>query len=177
MDKYLLISISLCCLLTACSSMNMAPGGVGTDFAARMPEHIETGGKKMVLVDPNVHAWGAYNKEGNLIRAGIATSGGAICPPDANESNCKTTSGTFHVFATSGSRCYSKTFPRPNGGGLMPYCMYFHNGEALHGSPDDIVIERNISHGCVRMRIPDAQWMYENFAGVGTTVKVMPYDS
>lgn len=175
MRKLLLfsLSVSLSTLLTSCC--NVTSSSFGTSYAARLPGHLDTGGKKMVLVDPNVHAWGAYNKDGDLIRAGIATAGGAVCPPDANESDCRTTSGTFRIMTTAGSRCASKTFPRPTGGGLMPYCMYFHNGEALHGSPDDIVIERNISHGCVRMRIPDAEWMYTNFAKVGTTVKVLPY--
>ena len=57
----------------------------------------------------------------------------------------------------------------------MPYCMYFNKGEALHGSPDSIVVEDNISHGCVRMRIPDAEWMVTQFAQVGTKVVVLPY--
>jgi hypothetical protein len=147
------------------------------DFAARLPSHENTGGKKLVLVDPNVHAWGAYDTNGNLVRAGIATAGGAICPPDANEDDCRTTSGTYHIMAMRGEECVSRKYPRPRGGGLMPYCMYFNNGQALHGSPDDIVVENNVSHGCVRMRIPDAQWMWGNFAQIGTTVKVVPYSS
>ncbi|MES2219109.1 MAG: L,D-transpeptidase [Pseudomonadota bacterium] len=147
------------------------------DFTSRMPAHENTGGKKLVLVDPNVHAWGAYGTDGNLIRAGIATAGGAVCPPDADEDDCRTKSGTFHILSMRGEECISKKYPRPKGGGLMPYCMYFNNGQALHGSPDDIVVENNVSHGCVRMRIPDAQWMWSNFAGIGTTVKVVPYTS
>jgi lipoprotein-anchoring transpeptidase ErfK/SrfK len=54
--------------------------------------------------------------------------------------------------------------------------MFFNNGEALHGSPDNTVIEANVSHGCVRMRIQDAEWMRENFADIGTTVIVLPYN-
>ena len=155
--------------LTGCSCLN-------GNYYARLPEHIDTQGKKLILVDPNVYTWGAYDANGDLVRAGIATSGGSVCPPDANESNCRTSIGTFRITSIGGARCASKVYPRPNGGGLMPFCMYFHNGEALHGSPDDIVIENNVSHGCVRMRIPDAEWMTSNFAQVGTTVKVLPYN-
>jgi lipoprotein-anchoring transpeptidase ErfK/SrfK len=148
------------------------------DFSTRLPQHEDTNGKKMVVVNPNVHAWGAYDKDGSLVRAGIATAGGAVCPPDAEgESDCRTGSGTFRITSMRGADCYSRKYPRPHGGGLMPYCMYFNNGQALHGSPDDIVVENNVSHGCVRMRIPDAEWMWSNFATVGTTVKVVPYES
>lgn len=145
------------------------------DYSARLPQHYDTNGKKMVLVDPNVHAWGAYDKDGSLIRAGIATAGGRVCPPDADEADCRTKMGTFHIMSLGDGGCYSKTYPRPHGGGLMPFCMYFSNGEALHGSPDDIVMDDNVSHGCVRMRIPDAEWMRYNFAQVGTKVVIMPY--
>lgn len=147
------------------------------DYERRLPPYIETGGKRMVLVDPNVHAWGAYEKDGQLVRAGIVTAGGSTCPPDADpgEKDCRTGIGTFHITSIRGEDCYSKKYPRPNGGGLMPYCMYFNKGQAMHGSPDDIVVEGNISHGCVRMRIPDAEWMTTQFARVGTPVKVLPY--
>jgi lipoprotein-anchoring transpeptidase ErfK/SrfK len=145
------------------------------DYSSRLTAHMNTDGKKMVYVDPNVHAWGAYAADGQLIRAGIATAGGRVCPPDADEADCRTGRGTYHITGLGGSGCYSKTYPRPDGGGLMPYCMYFNNGQALHGSPDDIVVEDNVSHGCVRMRIPDAEWLHNNFAQVGTKVVVAPY--
>ena len=157
-------------LLAACASTSR-------DYASRLPQHVDSSGTKMVLVDPNVHAWGAYDSNGDLVRAGIATAGSAVCPPDADpgESDCRTGIGTFRISSIGGGDCYSHKYPRPNGGGLMPYCMQFHNGQALHGSPDDIVVENNISHGCVRMRIPDAEWMTTNFAQVGTKVVVVPY--
>ena len=146
------------------------------NYESRLPHYLNTGGQKTVLIDPNVHAWGAYNENGELIRAGIATAGGAICPPDADgELDCRTGMGTFHVTSLGGEDCYSKTYPRPKGGGLMPFCMYFNNGQALHGSPDNILLEANVSHGCVRMHIPDAEWMRYHFAQVGTKVIVVPY--
>ena len=148
-----------------------------TDYAIRLPQHLVTQGKKLVLVDHNVHVWGAYDSDGDLIRAGIATAGGAICPADADEEDCRTNAGTFAITLMHGEDCVSKTYPRPTGGGLMPYCMYFNHGQALHGSPDDLVIESNVSHGCVRMRIPDAQWLWSSFVEIGTRVKILPYAS
>src|SRR5579872_4347344 len=142
------------------------PNRFNVDYSSLLPETMDTNGKKLVLVDPNVHAWGAYDKDGHLVRAGIATAGGSTCPPDADGTDCRTDMGTFHITSMGGEDCYSKKYPKPHGGGLMPYCMYFSNGEALHGSPDDIVVNANISHGCVRMRIPDAEWMEHDFAQV-----------
>lgn len=143
------------------------------NYASRIPDHINTNGHKTIVVDPSVHAWGAYNQDGNLVRAGIATAGGNWCPDIGRP--CRTSVGTFRINSLGDGECKSRLYPRPNGGGLMPYCMYFSGGQALHGSPDNTVVEANISHGCVRMRIPDAEWVRYNFASVGTRVIVKPY--
>jgi hypothetical protein len=178
---------SLILLLAACTNMSTGKhvqiGQQATtapqfadDYASRLPQQLDTEGKKMVLVDPNVHAWGAYGPDGHLIRAGIATAGGSVCPPDSDEPDCRTSIGTFHITSLGDDSCFSSIYPKPHGGGLMPYCMHFHDGQALHGSPDTIVTENNESHGCVRMRIPDAEWMRYSFAQVGTKVVVRPYN-
>lgn len=169
-------------LLTSCASQlqssdsstptRYAGNRFDVDYSSRLPKFLDTGGKKTVLVDPNVHAWGAYDANGELVRAGIATAGASVCPPDARDTNsCYTGIGTFHITGMGDETCYSRKYAN----GLMPYCMYFNNGEALHGSPDNIVADANLSHGCVRMRIPDAEWMRYHFAQVGTKVIVLPY--
>jgi lipoprotein-anchoring transpeptidase ErfK/SrfK len=160
--------------LTACG----VSGGVfysEADYKARLAPTMNTGGEKVVLVNPSKHTWGAYDAGGNLVRAGVATAGGTTCPPDADEANCRTGVGTYRITSMGDGSCASKVYPRPTGGGLMPYCMFFNNGQALHGSPDVIVGEYNASHGCVRMRISDAEWMRYNFASVGTKVVVTSY--
>lgn len=165
------------CAYDSASSYNNRYSGYRPDFNAdyssRLPGSMNTNGKKIVLVDPAVHTWGAYGEDGNLIRAGIATAGGDFCPDIGKP--CRTDVGTFRVSSVGGGECKSKKYPLPNGGGLMPYCMFFSNGQALHGSPDNALIEANISHGCVRMRIPDAEWLRNNFVAVGTKVVVLPY--
>ena len=142
-------------------------------YVARLPQHIEMGHEKVILVDPNAFAWGAYAPDGELVRGGIATAGADFCPDD--NAPCRTKVGTFRLYSLGGEDCYSRIYPRGKGGALMPYCMFFSGGESLHGSPDHMLVESNISHGCVHIRIPDAQWLREDFAQVGTKVVIMPY--
>lgn len=141
------------------------------NYEERVPQHIAQSGKT-VLVDPNVHAWGAY-EDGSLIRAGLATAGSDWCPDLGRP--CHTHIGQFHVYSLGSPDCKSHIFPIPRGGAPMPYCMFFSSGQALHGSPEGEVIEGNISHGCVRMHVTDAEWLRYNFVNVGTRVIVKPY--
>jgi lipoprotein-anchoring transpeptidase ErfK/SrfK len=180
--------VALCVIsvaLTSCASTkyragfhgNQNVGYVGyspsTNYGSRLPDRIDTAGNKVIYVDPNAHAWGAYDTDGTLVRAGLATAGGEWC--DDIDKECKTDPGKYRIQSLGGPECVSRKYPVPKGGGLMPYCMPFNNGQALHGSPDNTVVEANLSHGCVRMRIPDAEWIRYNFASVGTKVVVEPY--
>ncbi len=142
-----------------------------TDFADRMPQHYNTGGEKVILVDPNVHAFGAYDEDGNLVYAGEATCGSNYCP-DIHR-RCHTTSGVFRINSLGSSGCKSSRYPRPHGGAPMPYCMFFNKNQALHGSYE--VVDGNASHGCVRLHVQDAEWIRFNFANIGTKVIIRPY--
>lgn len=139
------------------------------NYAARLPQYIGTS-EKVIVVDPKVHAWGAYSG-GILIRAGLATAGNSWCP-DIQRS-CRTKAGTFRIQSLGSRGCKSSIYPLPRGGAPMPYCMFFNKNQGLHGSYD--VVEGNVSHGCVRMRVDDAEWVRFNFATVGTKVIVRPY--
>lgn len=152
-------------LLSACSYKS-------ANYIQRLPQQLPTH-EKVIVVDPNVHAWGAYDSNGTLLKAGLATAGGAYCEDTGR--SCRTAVGSFRIHSMGPEDCRSSIYPMPTGGGLMPYCMFFHGDEALHGSPDSIVVENNVSHGCVRMTIPDAEWLRYNFASVGTKVIVRPY--
>lgn len=147
-----------------------APSKPKVDYAARLPSHISTS-EKTILVDPNVHAWGAYDAQGKLVRAGIATAGANYCP-DVKRA-CRTEIGTFRINSLGSASCKSTLYPIPNGGAPMPYCMFFNGNQGLHGSYN--AVESNVSHGCIRMYIPDAKWLRFNFADIGTKVIVMPY--
>ena len=140
------------------------------DYSARLPQTIATN-EKVVVVDPKVHAWGAYDSDGSLQKAGLATSGSNWCPDIKRR--CHTSTGTFRIYSLGASSCKSHIFPKPRGGAPMPYCMFFNRGQALHGSGE--VVDANVSHGCVRMHVADAEWLRFNFANVGTKVIVKSY--
>ena len=141
------------------------------NFSMRIPQHIETS-ERTVVVDPRVHVWGAY-ANGELVRAGQASAGSDYCHDLGRQ--CHTHVGSFRVFSLGSFDCKSHIFPIPKGGAPMPYCMYFNNGQALHGVPDSEVGEGNYSHGCVRMHVSDAEWLRFNFVNIGTRVIVRPY--
>src|SRR3990167_8569714 len=143
-------------------------------YVSRLPQSINLGREKVILVDPRAFAWGAYDENGELVRGGIATAGADFCQDEGRP--CRTSVGTFRIYSLGGEGCISKSYPIGKGGSLMPYCMFFHGGQSLHGSPDQMFVEANISHGCVHMRIPDVEWLRYNFARVGTKVVVLPYD-
>jgi hypothetical protein len=155
-----------------------------TDYPTTQPPfavEIAPPGEKLVIVDPHVHAWGAYDATGNLVHWGMATAGSDWCR-DLHRP-CHTKVGTFHVYSLGDSSCVSHKFPLPHGGAPMPYCMYFNGGQALHGSYGSEVVYGNISHGCVRLHVKDAEWLRYNFVEgpnalnnyKGTTVIVRPY--
>ncbi|MBV9576830.1 MAG: L,D-transpeptidase [Gammaproteobacteria bacterium] len=146
-----------------------------------LPTNIEPVGEKFILVDPHVHAWGAYTAAGQLIHWGIATAGADWCKDI--QQPCRTKTGVFRIYSMGDSDCISTRFPVPKGGAPMPYCMYFNRFQALHGYPASHVIRGNISHGCVRMHVNDAKWIRYEFAEgpnesnhyQGTLVIVRPY--
>ncbi len=129
----------------------------GSPFAtdgAPLPKHIK-GSEKTILIDPREHVWGAYNAEGKLIRWGIASAGSKRCA-DSKQS-CHTRVGAFRIYSLGNSNCISHKY----NGAPMPYCMFFHGSEALHGSYN--VEFDNISHGCVRIHVDDAKWLRYHF--------------
>lgn len=53
----------------------------------------------------------------------------------------------------------------------VPYVMYFYKGYGLHGTYWHNNFGTPMSHGCVNLSIPDAEWLY-NWASEGTVVNV-----
>lgn len=142
------------------------------------PLKISNEHQKQIIVDQDKLAYAAYDAEGNLVIWGPISSGRDRCP-DANRS-CRTLTGIYRVFSKENEKCVSDVFPIGKGGAKMPFCMFFHKGFALHGSPD--IPGVRASHGCVRMFTQDAKWLNENFVELssernnfrGTTVIVRP---
>jgi lipoprotein-anchoring transpeptidase ErfK/SrfK len=44
-------------------------------------------------------------------------------------------------------------------------------GVGIHGTPDDTSIGYSASHGCIRMHIPDAEWLFHHVK-LGTPVVI-----
>lgn len=127
---------------------------------APLPNNIPAPGEKIVVFDPKIHAWGAYDGDGILIRWGPASGGKDYC--NDIQQPCRTKSGIFRIFLMGESNCVSSKFPIPDGGAPMPFCMFFNGDQALHGSPGGV--ERaNVSHGCVRLFVSDAEWLRYDF--------------
>jgi lipoprotein-anchoring transpeptidase ErfK/SrfK len=137
----------------------------------RLPKQIPAEGEKVIIVDPKVHAWGAYSSSGMLMKQGLAAAGSKWCA-DLNRP-CRTKSGIFRIQSLGDSDCISSRYPLGEGGAPMPYCMYFNGNQGLHGSNQ--VAAANISHGCVRLRVSDAQWLRYHFAQRGTKVIIKNY--
>jgi lipoprotein-anchoring transpeptidase ErfK/SrfK len=45
-------------------------------------------------------------------------------------------------------------------------------GVGIHGTPDAASIGYSASHGCIRMRIREAEWLFERVR-IGTTVFIV----
>lgn len=148
---------------------------------APFAHEIDGDTEKQVIIDQDKLAWAAYNEHGQLVKWGPIASGRDKCPDSAN--SCKTLTGIYRVFSKENEKCKSDVYPIGKGGAKMPYCMYFHKGFAMHGSSD--MPGFRASHGCVRMFIPDAKWLNEEFVDVtseknntlGTKVIVRPVTS
>ncbi len=118
--------------------------------------------EKIIIVNQNLLAWGAYNPKGDLVYWGPISSGKDYCPDVGG--SCRTITGIFYIFDKQGEDCESNIFPVGRGGSHMPYCMFFHKGYALHGSQE--VHGHRDSHGCVRIFTKDAKWLNHNFVDV-----------
>lgn len=136
---------------------------------APFPKQIEALGKKSIVVSLDKLAFGAYDAEGNLQHWGPVSGGKSYCSDLGR--GCRTKSGSFTIYSKGSSSCVSSKFPLGKGGAPMPYCMFFHGGFALHGSPE--VPGYNASHGCVRMFTQDAKWLNQDFTAGERSVAVV----
>lgn len=127
--------------------------------------------QKRFVFNPQLHRWFAYDELGKEIASGNASGGKDWCADIG--ASCRTPAGEYYVSSKKGPGCKSSQFPIGKGGAPMPYCMFFHQGIAIHGSND--VPDRNASHGCVRVETKDAKWLSENFIEIGTRIVVEPY--
>lgn len=149
--------------------------GLSANDIAPFKHQINPQGVKTIIVSPLVLAWAAYNPAGNLVKWGPISAGRDYC--EDIDSPCHSRTGSFTIFEKRGPECFSTKFPVDEGGGApMPYCMFYSDGFALHGSAE--VPGYNASHGCIRLFTEDARWLNTEFTNDGSTkVIVLPYDN
>jgi LysM repeat protein len=141
-------------------------GGVVTDagtFAVSAPL-IEPAsptifvGRQIVvdLSDQMVYAF----ENGQLIRSVLVSTGLPATP---------TVQGDYNVYVKYGAQTMSGPgYYLPD----VPYVMYFYQGYALHGTYWHSNFGNPMSHGCVNLPTPEAEWLFTNFVEVGTPVHV-----
>jgi L,D-transpeptidase ErfK/SrfK len=148
-------------------------GKTTLDFSP-FPRKIEGHGEKLLIFDPDLLAWGAFDAEGNQVRWGPAAGGKDYCP-DIHRS-CHTSVGKHRVNFKGGRGYHSHSYPvgcRGPGCAPMPWFVHFGDGCGFHHSAS--VPGMNASHGCVRLFYEDAEWIHQEFAEIGTKVRVRPY--
>jgi LysM repeat protein len=74
--------------------------------------------------------------------------------------------GTFSIYVKyTSTRMRGPGYDLPN----VPYTMYFYRGYGLHGTYWHNNFGTPMSHGCVNLSTPNAQWLF-NWAPLGTKV-------
>ena len=136
-----------------------------------LPRRISSHGERVFIFSPRLLRWAAYDNQGYRVSSGIANGGADMCEDLGRP--CHTPGGTYRIHSKKGVDCISNTFPLPNGGAQMPYCMFFQGGYAIHGSP--YISGSNTSHGCIRVHTGAAKWLHRYFLSRGTKVVILPY--
>ncbi len=140
-------------------------GSLGMDYvndtpAPATPASGYNAGSGEHWIDVNLSQQMLYAYAGDTVVNSFLISTGTWLHP--------TVTGRYHVYVKlrytdmSGADYYL-----PN----VPYTMYFYQGYGLHGTYWHHNFGTPMSHGCVNLSIPDAEWLY-NFASVGTLVNV-----
>ena len=111
-------------------------------------------------IDVNLSQQMVYAYEGDVVVNSFLTSTGTWATP--------TVTGSFKIYVKYiSTRMTGPGYDLPN----VPYTMYFHKGYGIHGTYWHNNFGVPMSHGCVNLSIPDAEWLYY-WASVGTVVNV-----
>ena len=111
-------------------------------------------------IDVNLSQQMLYAYEGNTVVASFLVSTGVPAFP--------TVTGQYHIYIKLVSTLMAGDgYYLPD----VPYTMYFYKGYGIHGTYWHHNFGHPMSHGCVNMYTPDAEWMFY-WASVGTLVNV-----
>ncbi|MEE8392245.1 MAG: LysM peptidoglycan-binding domain-containing protein [Anaerolineae bacterium] len=131
------------------------PSGGGS--APPPPAPAPTGGR---WIDVNLSTQRVTAYEGNTpVHSSLASTGLPATP---------TVTGQYRIYVKYVSTLMTGPgYYLPN----VPYTMYFYQGYGLHGTYWHSNFGHPMSHGCVNLPTPEAQWFF-NWASVGTLVNV-----
>ena len=147
-------------------------------------------GKYYLLLDLKNQVMTAYEKDENgeytkIVRQMLCSTGktdvdeemAALYPDDPKYKPKPTSRG---IYKTGGHElfgyfpefhCYARYWTQLVGGNFMHSIMYSRKDLNTLQSSAYRALGRNVSHGCVRMYVEDAQWIYYNIPP-GTTINV-----
>jgi LysM repeat protein len=124
-----------------------------------VPEPTILEGKQIVVVLSQQRTY-AF-EDGVLLRHFVVSTGLPATP---------TVTGDYAVYAKyDAQRMTGPGYDLPG----VPWVLYFYRGYALHGTYWHNNFGHPMSHGCVNMRTPEAEWVY-SWAPIGTPVHVIP---
>jgi lipoprotein-anchoring transpeptidase ErfK/SrfK len=130
-----------------------------TTAAASVPSGVVTGSGEH-WIDVNLSEQRLYAYEGDTLVNSFIVSTGTWQTP--------TVTGSYKIWIKLRSAAMSGPgYYLPD----VPYIMYFYKDYGLHGTYWHNNFGTPMSHGCVNLSIPDAEWVY-NFTQVGTVVNV-----
>lgn len=143
---------------------------VATTLPATRPRKVRIGSVRVVLKEQRAYV---YSRTGRLITSMPVSTGLWDSTP----------TGSFTVFSKSAS-----TFYAPNPAEKMRWMVRFTKGRrggniGFHGIPYRVTKTGEVpyptplgkapsSHGCVRMKVSDARWLFDNIT-IGTKVVVV----
>jgi LysM repeat protein len=137
-----------------------SPNFYSTSAPRFAPPTRPTGPERWIDVDLTHQTLTAFEGQGPVYRTRVS-SGLPQYP---------TVVGTFQIYVKyesadmeGGSGADAYYLP------AVPYVMYFHGNYGLHGTYWHNNFGRPMSHGCVNLSTPDAQWLF-NWASIGTRV-------
>jgi len=145
-------------LLYVGQELTIPAAGLYTPSAAEAPAPPTTAGKSIVVSTQRQRIYAYEN--GQLVHSYLVSTGLPDTP---------TVLGDFKIYVKhTATNMRGPDYYLPN----VPFTMYFYQGYGIHGTYWHNSFGRPMSHGCVNLPTPEAEWFF-NWADVGTPVRVI----
>lgn len=141
--------------------------GASYEPSPSMPKQdaVNLTGEKWIDISIGDQTLAAYQGD-TAVRTFIISTGSAAYP---------TVTGTFYTYArydvqdmSGGSVAEGDYYYQPN----VPWVQYFYEGFSIHGAYWHNMFGTPIGHGCINMRVEEAEWLYDWTSVTGIRVVV-----